>query len=86
MPTRIKTPHPRAPLPCVRMPYVERVMRQVEFENITMTVQVPVRAEAIPTIGNTLLAAATPTPKRAHSVLQGCSGVLSPGSMTLVRG
>ncbi len=57
----------------------------MEFENISMSVQVPVLEQHVPTIGSALVGIATPSPKRAYSVLQGCSGVLAPGSMTLVR-
>ena len=61
------------------------VSSQVEFENITYSTEVPIRENTIPTVGSAFLNIASSNPTRTHAVLQNCSGVLSPGTLTLVR-
>ena len=59
-------------------------LEQVEFENLTYTTEVPEREATIPTVGSSFLNVARSNPTRTHAVLQSCSGVLAPGTLTLV--
>ena len=60
---------------------------QVEFEGLSFSAHVPLRETGIPTVGKKLLSLVTPrkAKTKAKTILSGCSGVLQPGQLTLVR-
>ena len=58
---------------------------QVEFEEISYSKQVPVLEEGVENIGTVLAGAFLKRRTKTRSVLAKCSGVLSPGTLTLVR-
>ncbi len=57
----------------------------MEFEHVTYAVDVDVHDVGIRDIGTAMLGMAKPKETRHRAVLKNISGVLSPGTMTLVR-
>jgi hypothetical protein len=57
---------------------------QIEFESLSYIVKIPLLESGITNIGTAICGAVTPRPTKVKAVLTNCSGVLSPGTLTLV--
>lgn len=58
---------------------------QIEFEDVSYTVDVPVLGQGVPNIGSAIVGRYQKHETATRSVLSRCSGVLSPSTLTLVR-
>jgi hypothetical protein len=58
---------------------------QIEFESLSFAVKVPVLQNGVTNIGTTICGVLAPRATKTKAVLSNCSGVLSPGTLTLVR-
>ena len=58
---------------------------QIEFEDLSYSVRVPVLGHGVDSIGTSLVKLFVPQETATRAVLSKCSGVFSPGTLTLVR-
>ena len=72
----------RSPACCVLLSHA---LAQIEFEDVSYSVQVPVRQHVVKNMATALVGMVTPKETKTRVVLSKCSGVLSPGTLTLVR-
>lgn len=63
----------------------EGALFQIEFEDLSYSVEVPVLKKGVEDIGTAVTGMFDSHSTKSRAVLTKCSGILSPGTLTLVR-